>query len=353
MRKRFLLAAPLLLAAGARAQPAPAQRVRAMMTGELETLGVDRDASARVFNAAFPVPEPIAESDEDAAAEPGADPDKPLDGNDAPYRIKKNGTVTDCKTVAGPKRWKYCVTVTEGSSNHTILYFLHGHGHNAEGWINSGDYKKRVREDWKAAGIQPPIVVTVSFGGFWLLVEKNSSERSGLLEYFTDSMMPLIEKDLPKDGSPRRRLMGESMGGFNAAQVVLRDPRSFERAVLACPAVAHISPFATPEQIAAYKNAPGVSPFKVWLMLHLSHKLFKTEADWAQSDPFVLGQTRFSPSTPKLLISAGDRDSYGLYRSIGEFASLARERGVDVAFNDLHGGHCSADPAAIARFLAP
>jgi enterochelin esterase-like enzyme len=276
--------------------------------------------------------------------------DSPLN---PPYHFEKDGTVTDCKAVLGAVRWKYCVTTTTGSSSHTILYFLHGHGHDAEGWINSGDYKKRVREAWTAARGQAPIVVTVSFGRFWLLVEKNRSRRSGLLDVFADEVMPAVEKNLPRDGKPRRLLLGESMGGFNAAQLVMKYPRFFDRAVLACPALARLSPYAGRAEIAAYKAAPGVNGLKVWLMLRLSREVFKNESDYHKSDPFTIGQSLLGPGTPPLLVSCGDRDQYGLYKSVGEFVGLARKNGVNVTYTPLHGGHCSADPAAIAKFLLP
>ena len=325
--KKLLVLLPLLSTLAA-ANPDGA--VRSLMSGELGAFGVAPEQADAVWN-------------HPAATPPAA----------APGEIFKNGDLTtSCRDEAGPRPWKYCVTTTAGSSNQTILYFLHGHGHDAENWARSGDYKKKIRQDWKAAGVQAPVVVSVSFGGFWLLVEKNQSSLSGLLEFFKSDIMPTVERDLAVQGVAHRLLMGESMGGFNAAQVVMKYPEDFSRAVLTCPAVANLSPYPTKEALAAYKSAPGVNPLKVSLMLHLARKIYKSEDEWRKSDPFTIGKTRLGSATPPLLISSGDRDQYGLYKSDEEFAALARAQGVDVTYTPLHGGHCSADPEAIARFFA-
>jgi pimeloyl-ACP methyl ester carboxylesterase len=349
MNKTLALLTIALLAA--RAAAAPAQ-VKELMSGPLSSFGVAPDQADSVWSRP---PETPASA---AAPEPEYDPDLVMeeesgDGDTAPgaYTFKKGDLTTSCRSVAGPRPWKYCVTTTEGSRSRVILYFFHGRGNNDEAWARSTDYKAGVRREWRAAGVEAPVVVTISFGGFWILVDKKASAL-GRLEFFATDVVPTVEKDLHFDGAPRRLLMGESMGGFNGAQVVMNYPGLFERAVLACPAVAHLSPHADKAAISAYKSVPGVNPIKVRLMLFLARKAFKTEADWSRADPFVIGKTLLGPSTPPLLVSVGDRDQYGLYKSVGEFVALARGNGVPVEFSDLHGGHCSGDPAAIAKFLA-
>jgi pimeloyl-ACP methyl ester carboxylesterase len=325
--KNILLLLPLL---SVLASASPDGTVRDSMSGGLTALGVPPEQADAVWSRP-----PAAPS---AAAPAGA--------------FRNGDLTTSCTDVAAKLPWRYCVTTTAGSASRTILYFLHGHGHDAEDWARSRDYKKIIRRDWKEAGVQAPIVVSVSFGGFWLLIDKNQSPLSGLLEYFKTDMMPVVEKGLALNGPPRRLLMGESMGGFNAAQVVMKYPGDFERAALTCPAVADLSPYPTKEALKAYKSEPGVNPLKVKLMLYLARKVYKTEADWRASDPFTIGMTLLGPATPPLLISSGDRDQYGLYKSDEKFATLARAQGVDVTYTPMHGGHCSADPEAIARFLA-
>ena len=51
--------------------------------------------------------------------------------------------------------------------------------------------------------------------------------------------MPLLEKiteDVTGLKRGRRFIMGESMGGFNTAQLVMKYPGEFDRAALLCPA---------------------------------------------------------------------------------------------------------------------
>jgi hypothetical protein len=128
---------------------------------------------------------------------------------------------TSCREFAGPRPWSACVTRTKGSRNPDVLYYLHGGEDDERQWSKTTGYAELIRKRWQAKGFSPPAVAAVSFGRLWLLAEKNASPESGLFEEFTGTVMPTVESQLVE--RPRRRLLlGESMGGFNAAVLALK-----------------------------------------------------------------------------------------------------------------------------------
>src|SRR5947208_1668555 len=106
----------------------------------------------------------------------------------APPELEKH-----CRDFATPVPWAYCAWKTRGSRNPDILYHLHGRGLKEDAWHDEkpGElpyYPALVRERWREMGFEPPVVVTLTVSqpfmptGTWLLLEKNASLYSGLLE---------------------------------------------------------------------------------------------------------------------------------------------------------------------------
>lgn len=309
--------------------------------GTTTTARVQRQVRAAA--AALGVPDlPIVPDAPQAAAEP-----EPPDGV-----ALAGDALSECRTVRGPRSWRWCVTRTLGSADTDVVYYLHGHGGNAGRWMLGSGIQQGVRDAWRSRAVAPPVVVSVSFGGFWLLVEKNASPQSGLLEFFVDEALPAIERSLP--APPRRRLLfGESMGGFNAIQLVLKRPALFARAAIACPAVTAVSPYADARAVRDYLRRTGANPARALMALALSRQLFFDQAAWDAASPLALGGSLLGPQTPPLFISIGDRDSYGFQEGARLFAELARSRGAKVAWAPVPGDHCSADASGIAAFLVP
>ena len=118
---------------------------------------------------------------------------------------------TSCRRFESPRPWGICVTKTKGSDNPDILYYLHGGGDDEREWSLKDNYSEVIRRRWEAKGFRAPVVAAISFGGEWLLAEKNLSPESGLLEEFAGTIMPQVESKLL--AAPRKRLLvGESMG---------------------------------------------------------------------------------------------------------------------------------------------
>lgn len=225
----------------------------------------------------------------------------------------------DSRCGRGPG-FDYCVQ--KGSD--TVLYYLHGAGQSHRSW-SKWSVARNLEKEFAKNGVPVPTVVSVSFGQYWIL--KNGDR----LERFTDIAMPYIEKRI---GVPKRRwLWGLSMGGFNAAQLLLRYPKMWSTVVLSCPAITPLSPYAEAEEIQEYIARNEADPRKVRWMLSFSRKAFG-EREWPEHDPLALASN--APALPPVFIECGDKDEYGFYEGARSFA--------DAVGADFHpvagGGHC-------------
>ena len=259
---------------------------------------------------------------------------------------------TTCASVDKPVAFKYCISRTPGSRSTEVLYYLHGLGGNAKSWTEKDNYPAVMRRLWAAQAKDVPPVVTVSFGHFWLLAEKNASPNSGLFEFFTRYVMPAIEKEkLP--GLTGRILIGESMGGFNATELVLKAPGLFERAALVCPAIANLPRRPSDAEFDDFLRRTGADRAHVKKAERLLNAIYPDDASYDAAAPLNAAKTLLGAATPPLNVSCGDKDEYGFYEGAEAFARLASAKGVSVRWESLKGGHCAADPAALAAFLLP
>jgi pimeloyl-ACP methyl ester carboxylesterase len=259
---------------------------------------------------------------------------------------------TKCEKLTTAIPWSYCISRDQDSQSEEVLYFFHGLAHDEKDW-RFGTRPIAIRQTWEAKHKPLPIAVAISFGPFWLLSEKNSSARSGLMNVLIDHVIPFIEKE-KLGGLPRKRLLyGESMGGFNATELVLTHPELWERAGIACPAIVNASPYSSQEELDRYIKRTGADPDYVKQAVDLSRAVFPDEESWETASPLLLAQTQLDETTPPLHVSCGDKDEYGFEEGAKAFADQARENGVDVTWQSLPGGHCTADPVALANFLIP
>lgn len=272
----------------------------------------------------------------------------------APHvRPKKIPLSTQCEQFEKPVSWGYCVSRAEGSTNTDVLYYFHGKGGNKKSWADASNYPAVMQERWKGAGKGAPTTVAISFGKIWLLAEKNSSKKSGLLEFVAEQAIPYIEQKQFGGSVANRLLLGESMGGFNGAQLVLKHPGLFKKAALVCPAIGALSPYDGSKAEEDYIRRTGARRWNVMLVLHLLREYFPDQESWMKSAPLTVGRTQLGGATPELHVSCGQKDEYGFFEGAKLFADLARDHGVPAIWEPLSGGHCAADPAALAAFLVP
>ncbi len=260
---------------------------------------------------------------------------------------------TECFHKNQPLRWSYCISRIEGSTSKELLYYLHGVGGNEYSWSKNRRIGEEIGSVWMKDGVSAPIVIAVSFGKEWILNEKNSNPTSGLMAIFIDQILPSIEKNLGALKIGKKRLLfGESMGGINSAELVLKHPELFSRAAIACPVFTDVSPFASDEAIRDYIKRTNADPMRVKMLLKLARRFFPDEESWATASPLDLAKTHLGPESPALHISCGDHDEFGVFGGAHLFSQIAEARKVsEVHWQPLKGGHCVIDPEAIARFL--
>jgi hypothetical protein len=268
-----------------------------------------------------------------------------------------------CAVVAGKREARYCWQL--GMASRDILYYMHGKSANEKTWFADYSFGAFLRDQWYRRGRLTPTVVSVSFGGDWLLAPTNSGENSGLLELFVETVMPAIETSM--GFRPRRRYVtGESMGGFNAAELALKT-KLFDRAALLCVPLSNLSPFASPLEIQNY-----VQTTSVWKLDQETHndqaqhlgrnieqwhqtlqRAFSTPDEWAAADPLHLAQTADPSTGPRLYVSVGFYDQYAGFEGTNLLVNTLQGRGFHVEWRPLWGDHCTVDVFSLADFLTP
>lgn len=258
---------------------------------------------------------------------------------------------SDCTAYEKPVAWRLCITRTPGSPSQDVMYFFHGAFQDEYFW--STERFKGIRDSWKRMGHPAPIVASISFGKLWFVTPKNGGILSGLLDVLTRNVVPEIERKLGHP-SGSRLLMGESMGGFNALQLLLTQQNFFKRVVLSCPALDGLSPYASFDELSRYIQSTGaltswVVSYNTWLK-----GSFPNRGTWERTSPFIRAQKELRAGSPPLYISCGSKDEYGFQQPDEFLARAAAHNQVpQVVWEPIQNGvHCDFDSEMIAAFLA-
>lgn len=268
-------------------------------------------------------------------------------------------TVT-CYPFGKPLVGGFCTHIPKDSRNLDLVYYLHGRGNNEKTWNETNYYPEQIRQQWKRTREDFPTVVSISFGGVWLLAEKNASDMSGLWEVFLKQIMPIVEKAVG-GVKGKRVLVGESMGGFNSAQLALKTSL-FARAAILCAPMSEVSPFASDAEIQSwiekssawkvYKDsAPDNVKSTVDGIIQLSKAFYPTQADWDRANPIILARNANADAAPRFYVAAGFYDPYLTYEGNQAFYKALLAKGVNVDWRPQWGGHCSMDIPSLARFI--
>jgi len=249
----------------------------------------------------------------------------------------------------GLKRGKYCINKTVGSRSSDVIYFFHGVFGFSWFWNFRGKYKEVARAMY---GITQdvPIVITISYGQAHILTPLlRGHRRTGLLEKTMNVAIPYLEEKYEITGE--RYLLGDSMGGFNAATMYLNYPENFERAGFLCPALTKNSPFATKKQLKDFVKRTGAWKLLVYLTKIIGKKYFPTQQFWKNYSVLEYAKRYLSGHYPPMYLSAATRDQFGFTEGVRVLKELAIERDVDIEYHEVEGHHCELDPESIARFF--
>jgi pimeloyl-ACP methyl ester carboxylesterase len=244
---------------------------------------------------------------------------------------------------------RYCVHRAAGGVNGDVVYHLHGRNLEAEVWNDPSYFTAMVQGYWQSAGLLPPTVISLSYGPVWLLTPQGEAEKSGLLDTIWTDIVAIEARV----GKPQRRLlMGESMGGLNSLVLGLSYPQHFSKVAALCPNVYQDSPFSTLSQIREAMVRTGADPLFIFGIWNLSSNYIANAEEWRRVSPLLLIEGAVDSTThPRLYLSGGLYDRYGLFEGTERLAQRAAQRGIKTEWHPLYGGHCAIDIASLGAFL--
>jgi pimeloyl-ACP methyl ester carboxylesterase len=253
------------------------------------------------------------------------------------------------KGIESSIAYDYCIFPSSDPSNKDLMIHLHGLGGDAMSWMNN-PYYQAARDEMHAQGKSVPTVITVSLGKLWLLTEVTS--RGNRYSVVVNQIIPHLEQVAGFNGQGRRFLMGESMGGFNALQIFFRNPNTFAKVAILCPAVADLTPWATATEISDYVKRTGAEAARVAFFMHVAGDEFPTAADWNKSNPLLLA-SNFASSSSQFYLSGDERDEYGFIEGALKLDATMKSKFSNYSYETVpNAGHCTINSHSIAKLLS-
>ncbi|UYL08267.1 alpha/beta hydrolase-fold protein [Bdellovibrio sp. SKB1291214] len=242
---------------------------------------------------------------------------------------------------------KYCINHVDRLRNQDIVYVFHGISASAESWFTKED-TRAISKLWLKKGYEPT-VISISFGPVWMLVE---NEKYRYLSTLYNQIMPYLEYQLGGLGFGKRMVIGQSMGGFNAAEATLRMPGYFWKALLLCPALTVLGPFATAQEIKEYKERTHAESVLVDSIVKISKQYIVDQNDWDRHDPMkLLASYPQGFMKPLYYVSTGRGDNFGFQEGSQIFANLAKKYGFQAQWAPVFGFHCNFNRQGAADFI--
>ncbi len=265
----------------------------------------------------------------------------------SPYGVQRVSFIPSKTESFSIGKMNFSIYQATAGVNQDVIYHFHGRNLDNSIWNDDTYFTSLIQSHWQRNKLDPPTVVSISYGPEWLLTAKNSNAESGLLDDFIANL-PYIES---KIGSPRNRiLVGESMGGLNVLIAGLTYPELFKKVASLCPGVYLDSPFSDYDTIIEAMKRTGADP-KIALGVYLLAKKYASnEKEWREISPIELIK-KADPSYPELYLSCGLYDKFGNYEGTEALANLAISKGVKTQWHPLYGGHCAIDIHSLANFL--
>lgn len=247
----------------------------------------------------------------------------------------------ECGEAQEPVPWTYCVHRTPGSSSRDLLVHFHGRRGTARWWNDTTYYPAELYAHWNDSDQAPPTVVSISLGPLWVLTHDTAAAFDEVFAAAHDHAAAWAGHDFD-----RTRLVGESMGGYNALLAGLDGNARFDRVAALCPPLSAGSPFS----LAALNRLQESGAREAFMLLVFSRAFFDDEDDWHHHDPLarILSGENFEP---RLHISCGLHDPWGCAPGVRAMAEALEAQGNDPDVYLLSDGHCAIDTQALASFL--
>ncbi|WP_413587588.1 alpha/beta hydrolase-fold protein [Bdellovibrio sp. HCB274] len=242
---------------------------------------------------------------------------------------------------------KYCINDVNRTVNEDVVYFFHGISASEKSWFKKNDTRS-IAKEWVRNGYEPT-VITISLGPVWMLVE---NQKHQYLSLFRDQILPYLEDQIGGLRQGRRLIIGQSMGGFNAAQASFKIPGLFERVVLLCPAITVVGPYSTPQEISDYKRRTRAEGLLVDSLVGISKRYIIDLRDWDEHNVLNL-PARYPMGflKPLYYVSTGRGDNFGFQEGSELFANAANKTGFQAQSVPVFGYHCSFNLKGVSNFI--
>lgn len=263
--------------------------------------------------------------------------------------FSSNGSKVWCDSqTASEINFKFCIyDPQKNKKSNDIIYFFHGLDGNEKTWFTQFLGTRLIHNLWRHWGYHPRII-TVSFGPRWILA---NNERYGYLHFLRTYVMPLLERKIGGLNGGQRHLIGQSMGGFNAAEISLKFPGLFSRVALLCPAITSIGPYSDDKEIEKYVKRTGADRNLVYDLIQIGREFFTDQEDWENNNPLSLIRHYKAPKKSKYFISVGVEDGYGFYEGSKKFKIMAKLKRFSSKMITVPGDHCNFSRSGAARFI--
>jgi hypothetical protein len=258
-----------------------------------------------------------------------------------------NKILCDSQEISNLK-FNFCLYDPQKSNKSSdIVYFFHGLEGSEKTWFTQVLGTRLIHNLWSHWGYNPRII-TVSFGPQWILAD---NEKYGYLRFMRTIAIPYLEKKIGGLNQGHRHLIGQSMGGFNAAEFSLKFPGFFSKVALLCPAITSVGPYSSYKDLERYIKRTGADRNLVYDLIKIGREYFMDQEDWENNNPLSLIRNYQSPKKSKYLISVGVNDDYGFYEGSRKFKLIAKLKQFSAEMASVPGSHCSFSRWNVAKFI--
>lgn len=276
----------------------------------------------------------------------GCAADSPASSAPPPTAEEKSSRIV-CGSVPLTKRpLDYCYQdrANQGSrAEPKVIYYFHGLG-GSENEIFESHLAFILDGLASQLGAEMPIIVGLSLGAGGVMgYEANDVALIGLAQ---------IERRFAPGKSPRRFVMGASMGGHNSLRLASVGSSRFVGLAGLCPAMATFNAHDSTQvasYVARHRENLDIEFFNRALAVY-KRELPTAEA-WEDNNPFNSLPRGAFDGLP-IFLSVGTEDTLGFYEGVREFDARGDLRpGMSVETREVPGGHCAFDVEGFFRFV--